>query len=246
MSIAFTIVYLYLLYFYHLMNPQILLAIEDENVGILLCEYLHAKAFDVDMYPTADEAAAATGMRHYNFCIIAQENIDAQNELIRDIHRSCSAPIFALQREFSKDAQLSMYEAGADDCIVLPIIPDLLICKINAMLKRRLAFEQNLPTIFTCNEVVFDSVKQTLLIGETDIHLSAKESQVLLLLWRSEGQLVDRSLILKSAWQADNYFNSRSLSVYINHLRKYAAETSCLRIMSIHGRGYKLITSREN
>jgi len=225
------------------MNPQILLAIEDENVGVLLCDYLRSQKFDVDYQMTPAEAVAAAAKHHYNFCILALENTHSQSDLIRSIRNSCPAPIFALQREFNKEAQLAMYEAGADDCIVFPIVPDLLICKMNALLKRKLIFEKNQPTQFECNEVLFDSVQQTLKIGEQEIHLSAKESQVLLLLWRSENQVVDRSLILKTIWQADNYFNSRSLSVYINHLRKYVSLTEAVKIISIHGKGYKLITT---
>jgi DNA-binding response OmpR family regulator len=56
------------------------------------------------------------------------------------------------------------------------------------------------------------------------------------------GNVVERNSILMRIWGADTYFNARSLSVYINHLRKYLGDNSPIRIMSVHGKGYKMVT----
>jgi DNA-binding response OmpR family regulator len=53
--------------------------------------------------------------------------------------------------------------------------------------------------------------------------------------------LVERNYILMSLWGEDTYFNARSLSVYVNHLRKYLGEHSPFKIISVHGKGYKLV-----
>ena len=83
---------------------------------------------------------------------------------------------------------------------------------------------------------------QTLTVnGTSPLHLSAKENGVLLLLCRQANQTVDRSRILKEVWRADNYFNSRSLAVYINRLKHYLAPDTDLRILSMRMRGYKLL-----
>ena len=58
-------------------------------------------------------------------------------------------------------------------------------------------------------------------------------------------QTVDRNRILMALWGSDTYFNSRSLSVYINHLRNYIGKDSAVKILSIHGKGYKMVVMND-
>ena len=84
---------------------------------------------------------------------------------------------------------------------------------------------------------MFDSVRQQL----GDKHLSSRENDLLRMLCQNMNNLVDRNRILMSIWGEDTYFNARSLSVYVNHLRNYLGENIPIRIMSVQGKGYKLV-----
>lgn len=96
----------------------------------------------------------------------------------------------------------------------------------------------DMEMVFEFGDVTFDSVHQTL--GTK--RLSARESEVMLMLCRNRNRMVERTQILKQIWHDDSFFASRSLSVYVNHLRKYLEETGCpLQIMSVHGKGYKMV-----
>lgn len=93
-------------------------------------------------------------------------------------------------------------------------------------------------TEFVIGNVSYDAVRQ--MIGNT--HLSNKENRVLHILALHEGEEVERSYILQRVWKGDTYFHSRSLSVYINHLKKIlAVEAPSAQIFSMHGRGYKML-----
>lgn len=74
-----------------------------------------------------------------------------------------------------------------------------------------------------------------------DKRLSAKENAILLILAQHLGQTVERPFLLQYVWGEVDYFNSRSLAVFINHLRKILASDTALEILSMHGIGYKLI-----
>lgn len=74
-----------------------------------------------------------------------------------------------------------------------------------------------------------------------DKRLSAKENAILLILAQHLGQTVERPFLLQHVWGEVDYFNSRSLAVFINHLRKILASDTALEILSMHGIGYKLI-----
>jgi len=220
---------------------HILLVISDPNVGMVLSEYLRLREFSVDFCSTPSDAFSAAMKARYDFCVLGLDDKDACLLLITDIRRTSDTPLFVLQTTFDKDQQLAFYNAGADDCLVQPLVPELLICKMNAMSRRWNDYQAALPTVFTYPNVQFDSVTQTLSVGKTVFQLSTKETGVLLLLFRNANQLVERSRILKDVWLADNYFNARSLSVYINRLRHYIEPNSPLRIVSMRLRGYKLL-----
>ena len=264
------------------MKSSVLLVISDPNVGIVLGEYLRLKGFDVDLRDSASEAFNAAAKNRYDFCVLGLDDKEALLQLTTDIRSACDTPVFCLlnsppeqgdlegpdslsaQRSVSRRRSvlcqsegrsfiLSLYEAGADDVLVQPLIPDILIAKMRAFLKRWNEYQQNLPQVFNYPNFHFDSITQTLTICDssafsdnglsTIIHLSTKENGVLLLLCRNANQLVERSRILKQVWRADNYFNARSLSVYINRLRHYIEPGTNLRIISMRMRGYKLLVN---
>ena len=221
---------------------SVLMAFSDPNVGVVLSEYLRLRGMAVELCSTVSETFNLAGKSHYDFYVLGLESHEELLQLTTDLRRISDTPMFVVQSVFNKEEQVALYEAGADDCIVQPLVPDLLICKMQAMLKRWNEFEKRLPTVYDYPDVHFDSVTQQLTVGEQTFHLSTKENGVLLLLCRNENQLLERSRILKEVWLADSYFNSRSLAVYINRLRHMIEPGSSLRIMSMRTRGYKLLT----
>ena len=146
-------------------------------------------------------------------------------------------PVIMLTGKTDRDDVIRAYELGCDDYVTKPFSMDILICKIEAVLRRYRLGQETTQTEWQLGDVVFDSVRQQL--GKQ--HLSSRENDLLTMLCTNMNNLVDRNRILMSIWGADTYFNARSLSVYINHLRKYLGEDTPVRIMSVHGKGYKLV-----
>ena len=147
-------------------------------------------------------------------------------------------PVIMLSAKTDRDDIMQAYSMGCDDYVTKPFSMDILICKIEAVLRRFRLINESEQTEWQLGKLAFDSVRQQL----GDLHLSSRENDLLKMLCQNMGQLVDRNRILMSIWGADTYFNARSLSVYINHLRKYLGEGSPIRIMSVHGKGYKLVS----
>ncbi|MCO4814385.1 MAG: winged helix-turn-helix transcriptional regulator, partial [Flavobacteriales bacterium] len=71
--------------------------------------------------------------------------------------------------------------------------------------------------------------------------LTTKENQLLQLLVKNKNEILDRHATLRAIWGDDNYFNGRSMDVYIAKLRKALREDSSIEIMNVHGKGFKLI-----
>ncbi|MGL5893309.1 MAG: winged helix-turn-helix domain-containing protein, partial [Bacteroidales bacterium] len=94
---------------------------------------------------------------------------------------------------------------------------------------------------YKIGKFTFDTQKQLLTIGEKATKLTTKESELLSLLCIHMNEILERNYALKTIWIDDNYFNARSMDVYITKLRKLLKDDSDIEIINVHGKGYKLI-----
>jgi DNA-binding response OmpR family regulator len=156
-------------------------------------------------------------------------------KLIRSAY--ATLPVVFISEKTDKDCIIRAYELGCDDYIFKPFSIDILTYQLEAILRRCQYGDSKNKTEFDLGGVHYDSVRQTL--GEH--HLSTRENELLLMFCQNMNSLVERNYILMSLWGEDTYFNARSLSVYVNHLRKYLGENSPMRILSVHSKGYKLV-----
>jgi len=95
--------------------------------------------------------------------------------------------------------------------------------------------------IYPIGEYSFDTLKQLLTHKGNTVKLTTKESELLELLCRHKNEVLERNFALKAIWIDDNYFNARSMDVYITKLRKYLKKDSTVKILNVHGKGYKLL-----
>ena len=134
------------------------------------------------------------------------------------------------------------FKLGADDYITKPFSMEELIMRIEAILRRTsLEGQSSSQQIFTLGKFTFDTRKQTLSEGDEAVKLTTKESELLKLLCQNANKVLERNYALKSIWIDDNYFNARSMDVYITKLRKHLKDETSVEIINVHGKGYKLI-----
>ena len=225
-------------------KTKLLLAEDDENLGLLLKEYLVAKGFDADLYPDGEAAYKGFMKEHYDICIldIMMPKKDGFT-LAKDIRIvNADIPVIFLTAKNMKDDVLEGFKMGADDYITKPFSMEELIMRIEAILRRTSQEGQsNNQQVFTLGKFSFDTRKQTLSDGEESVKLTTKESELLKLLCQNANKVLERNYALKSIWIDDNYFNARSMDVYITKLRKHLKDETSVEIINVHGKGYKLI-----
>jgi two-component system, OmpR family, response regulator len=223
---------------------KVLLAEDDENLGSLLREYLLAKKFDADWYRNGEDAYKNFVKRHYDICVLdIMMPIKDGFTLAKEIRlTNTDIPIIFLTAKSQKEDVLDGFKAGCDDYISKPFSMEELIYRMEAVLRRTSKLGKlNAQQVFNIGEYVFDTEKQTLKNGDQMQKLTTKETDLLKLLCLNKNSVLERNFALKAIWIDDNYFNARSMDVYIAKLRKYLKDDPSVEIINIHGKGFKLL-----
>lgn len=225
-------------------NVKILLAEDDINLGNLLKNYLNAKNYSTTLCVNGSQAFDAFASGSFSLCIldIMMPEMDGLT-LAREIRLTNSEiPIIFLTARNQKDDVLEGFKSGADDYITKPFSMEELLYRIEAILRRTTVMTVNKKEdSYMIGEYSFDPVKQMLSHKGVPVKLTTKESELLDLLCRQGNEILERNYALKTIWVDDNYFNARSMDVYITRLRKYLRKDPSVKILNIHGKGYKLI-----
>ncbi len=155
-------------------------------------------------------------------------------------------PIIFLTAKSMKEDTIEGFSAGADDYITKPFSMEELLARVTAVLRRtnKIRSSESEEVNFKIGKYQFNSEKQILQHDGIEQKLTTKESQLLRLLCVHQNDVLDRTFALKSIWQDDNYFNGRSMDVYIAKLRKYLKDDSKVEIINIHGKGFKLLVNQ--
>lgn len=224
-------------------NSRILLCEDDENLGMLLREYLEAKEFNTDLCVNGEEGLDAFMEHKYDLCIldVMMPKMDGFT-LAGKIHEiNPDTPFIFLTAKTLKDDVKHGFEIGADDYITKPFSMEEVVFRIEAILRRVNGKKSANTTTFKIGKFIFDSKKQLLTIGKKQEKLTTKETELLKLLASHTNDLVQRDFALRAIWVDNNYFNARSMDVYITKIRKLLKDDPNVELINVHGKGYKLI-----
>jgi DNA-binding response OmpR family regulator len=222
---------------------KVLLAEDDENLGSLLREYLQAKSYETHWVTDGDKAFKSFEKNKYDICILdimmpVKDGFTLAKE-IRMLNRE--VPIIFLTAKSMKEDVFEGFSIGADDYITKPFSMEELLYRMQAILRRTKGDISKKQELYNIGKYRFDTNKHLLILEDKEQRLTTKESDLLRLLCNNANQVLERNFALRTIWIDDNYFNARSMDVYITKLRKYLKEDPSIEIMNIHGTGYKLI-----
>ncbi|MBA3663130.1 MAG: response regulator transcription factor [Bacteroidetes bacterium] len=228
-------------------KTKILLVEDDESLGPLLLEYLEAKGFETRLANDGKKGADVFFKGSFDLLLLdvmmpVKDGLTLAKE-IRVVDKNI--PIIFLTAKSMKEDTIEGFNAGADDYMTKPFSMEELLARVTAVLRRtnKVRSTESDEVNFKVGSYQFNSEKQVLQHGGTEQKLTTKESQLLRLLCVHKNDVLDRNFALKTIWHDDNYFNGRSMDVYIAKLRKYLMEDSKVEIINIHGKGFKLLVN---
>jgi len=229
-------------------KTKILLVEDDPSLGPLLKEYLEAKGFETKLAADGKKGSEVFFKGTYDLLLLdvmmpVKDGITLAKE-IRVVNKA--VPIIFLTAKSMKEDTIEGFNAGADDYMTKPFSMEELLVRVNAVLRRsnKGRVESNETVDFNIGDYHFNSKKQILQHHGNEQKLTTKESQLLHLLCVYKNDVLDRGFALKSIWHDDNYFNGRSMDVYIAKLRKYLKDDNKIEIINIHGKGFKLLVNQ--
>jgi DNA-binding response OmpR family regulator len=223
---------------------RILLCEDDQNLGMVLKNYLELNDYEVTLERDGRLGLAAFQREKYDICLldVMMPNMDGFTlaEEIRDVDPDI--PLFFLSAKTMKEDIIQGYKLGADDYITKPFDSEVLLLKIKAILKRNEELTKESENIeFDMGKYHFNPKLRQLIVDGRTQTLSPKENELLKMLAEHKNDLLPRERALKKIWGSDTYFNGRSMDVYIAKLRKYLKEDSNIEIVNIHGNGFRLV-----
>ncbi len=205
-------------------------------------DYLSMNGFNVTLCADGKKGWSRFTNEEFDLCIldVMMPELDGFS-LGKDIRKvNPSVPIVYLTAKAMKEDIKKGYGIGADDYILKPFDPEILLLKINALLKRAGNRSDNSQDDYAIGAFEFNFSLRELKKGDVVYKLSPREAELLRLLSVHINQVLPREVALKSIWGDENYFNGRSMDVFITRIRKYFKDDDTVEIQNIHGSGFLL------
>jgi len=222
---------------------KILVAEDDENLGLLLSAFLEEKGYEPSIARSGIKVLELyrENPSRYQFIILdvmmpGMDGFSVAKE-IRLIDKK--TPILFLSAKTLELDRLKGFEVGADDYLTKPFAMEELLARIKAIL-RRVEPQDSLEWV-KIGHLNFMPSQNLIQFEEGSQRLTTKENALLELLAHNINEVVDRQAALRAIWGDDSYFNGRSMDVYIAKLRKILSHDPSVEILNVHGIGFKLI-----
>lgn len=220
----------------------ILLAEDEPALGLIIKESLETRNFKVLLCENGEKAMDVYHDQQPELLVLdvmmpKKDGFTVAKE-VRSIDDTIPI-IFLTAKSQTKDV-VEGFSIGGNDYLKKPFSMEELIVRINNLLNRKQI--QKTSEILDLGNFKFDFPKQTLQYQEDEkVQLTHREAHLLFHLIKNKNQVLDRTLILNKLWGSDDFFNARSMDVFISKLRKKLSADDTIQILNVRGFGYKLI-----
>jgi len=226
---------------------SILLVEDDASLGYLLTEYLRMKNFDIKWEKDPTKVINLIQSKEFDLAIldVMMVQMDGFTLATEISKRYPGLPFIFLTARSLKIDVLKGFSIGALDYLKKPIDEEELVVRISALLARikRPIDPVNDNVLFNIGMYRLNSSTQELFFESNVVHLTSRESELLKYLAVHLNELCRHKDILEALWGDNDYFNRKSLNVFVTHLRKYLSHDPTLKIENVHGRGFILKTN---
>lgn len=228
-------------------SSTILLMEDDENILNLLCAYLENAGHEVTTATKGDQGLLLALEHTFDLCVI---DVMLPNKNGIDIASSmresgCETPILFLTALGSESDILKGFGAGADDYMVKPFSPRVLLVRIEVILRRHRSKHLETNQKLTFGPIQLDEEQPNCRVNGELVELTRHEHRILKQLLRRPGRVFERNTLIASIYGNDNAVSPKSIDVHIHNLRCKLNDDNGEMIQTVRGFGYKLASDTE-
>ncbi|WP_308596010.1 response regulator transcription factor [uncultured Parabacteroides sp.] len=226
---------------------NILIFSKDYNQGTTIQDSIKAAGYDSQVFDQEEAAYEGFLSRNFTLCIIDHDMDRKETRTLAAMIKSSEniIPVIFLCEHPTREEIALLFSFHADDVIRKPLDAEILQARIKAKQNRYRPQNKKEVKIYLFGKFKFDLSKQLLSIEDKTTKLTTKEADLLTLLCQHANNMIERMYALQVIWKSDNYFSARSMDVYITKLRKLLQDDPTIKIINVHGRGYKLSTHED-
>ncbi len=218
---------------------KVLIAEDDRDFGNILTQYVTISGFEVTLGRDGKEAWELFNQIKPDICVldVMMPEMDGFSLAEKIKEANPSVPVIFLTAKSLKEDIVRGLKIGADDYITKPFDPEVLILRINNILKRAYSYTNE---EFRISDTILKYNTLELISGKAKEKLTLKEAQLLKYFIVNKNKMLAREDILTEIWGEDDYFLGRSMDVFISRLRKYLSEDKKIDIRTVRGTGFIL------
>lgn len=224
-------------------GKKILLVEDDGTLNFIISDHLSEAGYQVTGTSDGEEAFRTFSTDNFDLCLldVMLPKMDGFSLAKKIRETNQIVPILFLTAKSLPEDKINGFNLGADDYITKPFSMGELLMRIKVFLKRSQPPDKLFQEIKSCKVGDFDFYYDnlSLLHQDTCKILTYKEAQLLKFFCEHPNTVLSRSEILKSVWGSDDYYLGRSLDVFISRLRKYLNRDPDIKILNIHGIGFR-------
>ncbi|AXT61026.1 DNA-binding response regulator [Aquimarina sp. AD10] len=220
---------------------EIIVAEDEPSLGQIIKESLETRNFNVHLAQDGEEAYTLYKTKSAKLIVLdvmmpKKDGFTLAKEIRKE---DDTIPIIFLTAKSQTHDVVEGFTIGGNDYLKKPFSMEELIVRINNLLHRSAL--QKKTEIISIGIYTFDFTKQLLYHDQQTQQLTHREAHLLFHLVKNKNQVLDRSMILKKLWGDDDFFNGRSMDVFISKLRKKLKQDDTIKIINVRGYGYKLV-----
>lgn len=222
--------------------PKLLLVEDDIDYGTVIQQYLSICGFEIEWLPTPERVIELITNNSFDLAIL--DIMLPQKDgftLAKEISAlKPTLPFLFLTAKNQNIDRLMGLKLGADDYISKTCDPEELKLRIENILKRNLITKKE---EYHLGSYYFNPSQLKLSHPKETFRLTEREKDLLLLLIQYNKKVISREEILNNLWSSSDYFNGRSMDVFLTRLRKYLRHDDNIKITSIRGVGFEVYLS---
>ncbi|MCW0482405.1 response regulator transcription factor [Gaoshiqia sediminis] len=224
-------------------GKRILLVEDDKTLNFIIRDNLEEAGYSVTATEDGEKALVAFDGDEFDLCLfdVMLPRLDGFSLAKKVREKNQQIPILFLTAKSLTEDKISGFALGGDDYITKPFSMEELLMRIRVFLRRSQPQPAETEEISSCKVGHFDFFFDNLTLQDKSEKrtLTYKEAELLKYFCENSNTVLSRSEILKNVWGSDDYYLGRSLDVFISRLRKYLKSDPNIKIINLHGIGFR-------